>query len=404
MDDLSSDLASLKIDRGPVREQRSGLRRLAVWLLALLLLVGLLVWAYPRMEAQLFKREVKTSTIVEVSPSLAVTNLTATGYVIAERRSKVGANVAGRIARLHVREGSRVKQGDLLIELDADDQKGNVAAAQARMAAAEAKVPAARARLAELKMQLDRQRGLLMMKAAARSVVEDLESRVATAAAEIEGAQAEVRSAAAQVALAKVALGRMTIIAPIDGTVLDKPLDIGEAVEPAEPLLELADLGSLVIEIDVPEARLSLVKVDDPTEVVLDAFAGKRFAGRVREIGMRVNRAKATVPVKVALSGDATGVLPDMSARVSFLSEPLDSARAAEAAKLVVPAAAVAERDGRSVVFAIADSTARQREVELGPKSGDGIELLRGPAAGTRVVINPDADLADGQRVKERTQ
>jgi RND family efflux transporter MFP subunit len=405
VDDLSSDLASLKIDREPAPRGNSAWPRIFGWLVALLLLAGGAVWLYPRIEAQFFKTEIKTGSIVDVSPSLSVTSLTATGYVIAERRSKVGANISGRIAKVNVREGALVKQGDLLVVLDAADQQSNVAAAQARVLAADAKVLSARASLRELQVQLDRQKVLLTQNAAARSSVDDLNARIATAQAAIEAAVAESRASQAQVQIARVTLGRMTVNAPIDGTVLDKPKEVGETVDAQTSLLELADLASLVVEVDVPESRLSLVKVGGPTEISLDAFAGKRFRGKVRELGKRVNRSKATLTVKVEFSDDDTGVLPDMSARVSFLTEALDPQALAAASKVVVPAAAVVSRDGKQGVFVVQEGVARFEPVTLGPKHGtDGFELVQGPPSATRVVLSPDPVLGNGQRVKERKE
>lgn len=404
MDELSSDLASLKIDRTPRRESSGGLGRIVVWLIALLALIGLAVWLYPRLEAQFFKTEVRTSTILEVSPSLAVTSLTATGYVIAERRSKVGANVPGRIGKLYVREGSQVKQGDTLVELDAVDQKSNVVAAHARVLAAQAKEASARASLHELRVQLDRQQLLLGQNAAARSIIDDLEARIGTGEAAIAAAIAETRASQAQVDVARTTLGRMTVLSPINGTVLDKPREVGETVDMQAPLMELADMQSLVVEIDVPEARLSLIKVGGPCEISLDAFGGQRFGGKVREIGKRVNRSKATLPVKVEFTeaAEASSVLPDMSARVSFLTEKLDEKSLAAQSKLVVPAKAVSTRDGKTFVFVVEGGVVQLEPVTLGAKSGDGFELTEGPAAGTKVVLEPDAVLQTGQRVKER--
>lgn len=403
MDDLSSDLASLKIDRTTQGSGSRLLPRVAALLLALLVLAALAVWFYPYIEAQLFKTQVKTSPILEVSPSLSVTSLTATGYVQAERRSKVGAHVPGRIAKLEVREGSQVQPGDLLVELDSSDQESNVAAAKARAASAAGRVMTERAGLRELEVQLQRQEQLLALNAAARSVVEDLRARVETKRAAIASALAEQRAAEAQVELARVALEHMRVVAPIAGTVVSKPLDLGEAVNTENPLLELADLDSIVVEVDVPEARLSLVELGGPAEIVLDAFPNQRFAGKVRELGKRVNRAKATVPVKVAFAEEHEGVLPDMSARVSFLTEPLDSDMLAQRTKVVVPAQAVVARGDERFVFVVDDGVVQERPVELGPKSDGGFELRSGPQVGARVVVNPASTLRSGQRVKERS-
>lgn len=403
MDQLSSDLASLKIDRSPPQE-RSSVARYLLWLVALGALAAAGAWAYPYAEAEIFKTTVKTSTIVDVSPSLALTSLTATGYIVAELRSKVGSNFPGRIAKLHVKEGSVVKEGDLLVELDSADHRGNVAASQARVAAAEARVASINASLSELMTQAKRQRGLLEQGAAARSVVEDLEGKIATSRAEVAAAQAEVKSAQAQLALSKVNLGRTIITAPIAGTVVTKPLEVGETIEMLTPILELSDMRSLVVEIDVPETRLSLVKLGGHAEISLDAFPGQRFRGRVREVGKRVNRSKATVPVKVEFVEPNEEALPDMSARVSFLTEALDQKVLTAPSKRVVPEKALTKREGVDVVFVVVDGKVKKERVTLGPKTDDGYELMEGPDAGSKVVLNPPATLAHGQKIKEGSE
>jgi HlyD family secretion protein len=403
VDQLSSDLASLKIDRTPAREG-GGVLKYLVWVGLLAALAAGGMWVYPHVEAEVFKTTVKTATVLDVSPSLAATSLTATGYVVALRRSKVGSNLPGRVAKMHVKEGSVVKQGQLLAELDADDQRGNVAAAQARVAAAEAKVASSKASMTELVVQEKRQRALVDAKGVARSVIEDLEARIETSKAEIAAAQAEVKAAQAQLALSRVNLGRMTINAPIDGTVVDKPLEVGETIEMLTPILELIDMSSLVVEIDVPEGRLGLVKVGGPAEISLDAFPGKRVSGRVRELGKRVNRSKATVPVKVEFLDADTEVLPDMSARVSFLTEALDQKALAGPSKRVMPEKAVTKRGGRDVVFVVEEGKVKQMAVTLGPKTDDGYELMEGPEPGSKVVLAPPETLASGQRIKEGSE
>ena len=102
---------------------------------------------------------------------------------------------------------------------------------------------------------------------------------------------------------------------------------VGETVGPqltgVANVAEIADFSSIVVETDVPEARLGLVAVGAPAEIVLDAYPTRRYRGTTVDIGKRVNRAKATVVVKVRFKDTLDGVLPDMSARVSFLREEL---------------------------------------------------------------------------------
>jgi multidrug efflux pump subunit AcrA (membrane-fusion protein) len=136
---------------------------------------------------------------------------------------------------------------------------------------------------------------------------------------------------------------------------------------------------------------------------VLDAYPTKRYRGKAVEITPRVNRTKATVTVKVAFVDDRDSVLPDMAARVSFLSEELDKEALEAPPKTIVPASAVSDQGGAKVVFRVDDGKARLVPVTLGPPFGSGFELLRGPAAGTRVVKGPPPELRDGQGIKEKT-
>jgi HlyD family secretion protein len=92
-----------------------------------------------------------------------------------------------------------------------------------------------------------------------------------------------------------------------------------------------------------------------------------------------------------------------MSARVSFLSKPVEAAQLQEKPKTVVPADALTERDGARVVFVLDGDNVRMKTVTLGPAFGDGFELVAGPEPGTKVIKSPPSTLSDGQKVKERT-
>jgi multidrug efflux pump subunit AcrA (membrane-fusion protein) len=167
--------------------------------------------------------------------------------------------------------------------------------------------------------------------------------------------------------------------------------------------VEIADFSSMMVECDVPEQRLSQVKIGGPAEIVLDAYPSKRYRGKAVEITPRVNRTKATVTVKVAFVDDRENVLPDMAARVSFLSSELDKEALKAPPKTIIPASAITDRAGAKAVFRVDEGKVRLVPVELGPAFGSGFELVRGPGAGTRVVKNPDAELRDGQAIKEKT-
>jgi HlyD family secretion protein len=406
MDQLSNDLASLRIQREGPPGRSPLLRTLAAFAIAGAVLVGGYLFGAPYLEAKVFRPTVEVSEIVLVSPAHSQIDLTSTGYVIALRKSKVAAKVPGRIARLLVREGDDVKAGQLIAELEDSEQISLIRSAKTKVLAAKARRELARANLAEMKLQADRQKALAEKNAAPRATADDLSMRVASLMESLRAADAEVASLEAEVESLTVTQQQLKVTSPLSGRVVEKISDAGELVGlgQAQAIVEIADFDTLVVETDVPEARLHHVKVGGPCEIVLDAYPGKRYRCQTSEIVPRVNRAKATVPVRVRFADDREGVLPDMAARVSFLQKALDAEAMKEPSHLVVPANAVAERSGAKVVFVLDGDQVRMTPISIGREFGSGFELDRGPPQGTKVVKNPPTTLEDGQRIKERNQ
>jgi len=405
-DKLSEDLLSLKIDRDATATQPR--RNWFPFIVVLLLLGGgaaAVYILYPKIESSLFRTQVAYTDILLMSPAQASVELTANGYVVPESVSRVGVQIQGRVARVLVKEGDLVKKGQLLMELDNSIQRSAIAEARARLFSAKARAQNARANLAEIKQQAERQRKLATSGAAPLASATDLEARVSTLQESISVADAEVLAEQAGLEALNVNLQLTKVYAPMNGTVIAKPREVGEMVTSMVDnvaLLEIADLTSLVVEADVPEARLSIIKPKGPCEIVLDAYPGERLRGEMLEVRPKINRAKATVPVKVRFVDLNERVLPEMAARVSFLSKALDESSLKERPKIVVPASAVAERNGRKVVFVVQSNKVKAVPIELGPAFANGFEVKQGPTPGTRLVDRPAAQLTDGQSVKEQ--
>ena len=411
-DQLSSDLASLRIDRdAPQRGSLSGpsraspLRRFGVPIVVVLA-IGVVGWlGWEKLHGQVFKQEVKTTEIAMLSPSQAEVQVTATGYVIPQRTSKVGSKIPGRISQIFINEGDTVKEGQVICNLDDADQRSAMAAAGSRVGVAQARVSTARANLAEVTQQVERERNLVASGAVGKSNLDNLEAREKALKEAVRAAEAEVGASQADVGTFGVGMKERVITTPIGGRVVGKPATIGEYVggfgNPT-PIAEVVDFSSMLVETDVPEARLHFVKIGGPTEIVLDAYPNKRYRGVAIQLGDKVNRSKATIVVKVKFIDDIAGVLPEMSARVSFLSKAIADEAVNEKAKKVVSADAVVDRDGRKVIFTIDSGKLRAFPVKVGGAVGaGGLELLDGPPPGTKLVAKPTSLTFDGQRIKE---
>lgn len=405
-DPLSTDLASLKIDRSSNVRKRPSL-----WWLVAVGAIAASVFGYsPAVEllrTQVLKPEVTVTEVMSISAAQAEIELTSTGYVVPQVVTKVGVKLPGRVAAVRVRQGQVVEQGALLLELEKADHEASVRASQASVGTAQAQVHATRAQLAEVRLQAERRRALATQGVIPVAQAEDLEARVKSLSETVKAAQAGVAAARAQVAAQRVTLGYMSLTTPISGTVVSKPPEVGEVLNfelgtGASHLIEIADFSSMMVEIDVPESRLGRVRVGAPCEIVLDAFPNRRFRGVAETILPEVNRAKATVGVKVKFVDPMEGVLPQMAARVSFLGKELDRDKLDAPPKIVLPSSAVVERNGGQFVFVLDGDRVKMRAVELGPSLGSGFELISGPAPGTQVVSDPPNNLQDGQRIKEK--
>jgi HlyD family secretion protein len=403
-DQLSSDLASLRINRDAPAPP--SLARRAVVPVIVVAILGAAGWfGWQKLEGQIMKQEVKTTEVALISPSQAEVTVTATGYVIPQRTSKVGSKLPGRLAKVMVSEGDTVKEGQVIAQLEDEDQRSQIVAASSKVGVASARVATARANLAEITQQVERERALVASGTVGKANLDNLVAREAALRETVKAAEAEAHSAQADVGTFGVGLKDRIIIAPIGGRIVTKPATVGEfvgGIGNVGLIAEIVDFDSMVVETDVPETRLHMIKIGGPAEIVLDAYPNRRYRGVASELGLRVNRAKATVVVKVKFTDPAENVLPEMSARVSFLSKAITDAALKEAPKRVVATDAVVDRGGQKVVFAVESGKLHAFPVKVGgPVGGSAVELVDGPAPGTKVVAKPTADTVEGQRIKE---
>lgn len=347
---------------------------------------------------------VETSTVSQAYPSQAHTLLNATGYVVAQRKAAVASKATGRLEWLNVREGSVVKAGEVVARLESNDVTAQMQQAEANVRVARANLEQGEAELKEAERAMARSRDLLEKKFVSAAAHDTVVARHEKARAALSGYKASIAVAEANLRVARVAVEQTLIRAPFDGVVLTKNANVGDVITPFSSALgsqaavvTMADMSTLEVEADVSEANLAKVKVGQPCEIQLDALPDQRFRGVVQRTVPTVDRAKATVMVKVRFAEPDTRVLPEMSAKVAFLEKEL--AAEERTARTVAQPAAVVERDGGSVVFVIRDGKAAQVAVKTGMKIGDLVEIAGKLAAGDKLVLRPPAGLRDGAPV-----
>jgi HlyD family secretion protein len=379
------DLEKLAIERRPKTNRRRNPWPLRLTLFAL---VGLSVWLFggPVMEfVDRVRLPVVRTFVVSEAPAAAAAQIRGTaanGYVVAARRAALSSDVPGRIIELNVREGSVVKQGDVVARLFADEfaaawrrseadaqaaenvvQRAeaqhkvvvaDVVQAEQSFMAAEAQREEARAqvsfaiaefdRIAELHRQgiegqnaVDRTRSArdaaqarldaeTQAAKASAAATDAARQRLAVAAADVDVARAQWAAAKAQAEQARATLDKTDVRAPFDGIVVLKDAEVGEVVSPnvqggstaRGAVCTMVDFDSLEVQANVPETTLSSVQLGAPADVFLDAFPDDRIPGRVDRIWPTADRQKATVEVRVELLERSERLRPEMGVRVVF--------------------------------------------------------------------------------------
>ena len=415
---LAEDLASLRIERVPLKSvpaTRSAARRPSRWRMRVwpALLAVAVVLAALSLGQRLQVTDVELGSVTRQAAGAGDVVLVATGYVHALRSASLSAPVNARLVSLAVEEGAHVAAGQLLAELDPADAQAANARLRAEESEAAAKVAAAQLAVADAERKRSRQAALARGQATSLAEHADAEAALAAARQQLVVAQAERRVVSARRRAGAVDLEHTRLRAPFAGTVLRRLAEVGETVGPlsngsgsGSAVLTLASLDALEVQADVAEAQMQRLRVGMAAEIGLDAFDGRRFAGRVTAIRRTLDRSKAAVTVRIAFVDKSADVLPDMAAKVSFLARPLDVAPAHAAPRLVVPADAVVNRDGHAIVWLASDGVARAAAVTTSGAAGAGLVALAdgAPAAGSRVVRHPPAGLHDGSRVHERAR
>ncbi|MBU1229620.1 MAG: efflux RND transporter periplasmic adaptor subunit [Proteobacteria bacterium] len=348
--------------------------------------------------------EVDTSAVSQIYPSQGLTLLNSSGYVTAQRKASVASRTTARLVWLGVEEGSRLRKDEVIARLEQDDVLAARDRAGATFKANQADIERVQSELTDAAQNLERMKLLLADKSIAQADYDAAEARFKKAQAGVSVARWTAGSSGAALRESTAALGYTLLRAPFDGVVLTKNADVGDIVTPLgaaanakSSVVTIADLGSLLVETDVSESNVSKVKAGAACEIMLDALPGERFPGLVHMIVPTADRTKGSVLVKVKFRALDPRILPEMSAKVAFLSRELSESE--RVARLGVPAAAVVEQGGRKVVFQVADGVASAVPVETGARIGDFLELASGPKAGARVVMSPPAGLKSGARV-----
>ena len=377
--------------------------------------------------------DVKTTTVNRQELAITVT-ATSTGTIKSETEVKITAQRIGKITKLFVEEGSIVKPGSMIAELDPEEAHLSLQAARASLEKAQSRLKELRNSHDSLKVEIEtniekakavlkeaevrfkrfndlKEKGYMaqmdvdsvqkeyeVAKASLESAIA-AKNRVTAQTEEIKAQEAAVREAESSLSLAKLNYDYSFIKSPISGVVTSRPVKVGETTAKGALVVHVVSMDDLYIEAFIDEADVAKVKLRQQANITMDAYQGNVFKGEIYRISPVVLGGKQetrTFEVRTRLKEKQIIIKPGMSADVEIIVDNIKNA-------LVVPSHAVMEKNGKKFVFIRKGSTAKLVPVETGQFNWNFTEITLGVKEGDTVIINPDAQgLADGRRVREK--
>jgi RND family efflux transporter MFP subunit len=397
-------LDDLRIERNGKTGSPGRTAPIAIAIILLVLAAAAVWWAL-----QPKPPEVVTTVAREVAsgPGMQRTVLNASGYVIARREATVSSKITGKVVEVHIEEGVKVIEGQLLARLDDANARASLQLAHAQLDTARIALDEARVRLREAEQDWQRQQQLGTSGTTTQAELDRAEAAFLAARARLARLETEVTVADRTVAIWRQQLEDTVIRAPFAGVVTSKNAQPGEMISPMSAggftrtgICTIVDMDSLEIEIDVNESYINRVSAGQPVEATLDAYADWKIPCKVIAIIPTADRQKSTVRVRVGFDQLDPRILPEMSVKVAFRDSGTTAAAASRT--VIVPSSAIRNQEGRDVVFVVANGRAGRRAVTVMTTRAGETELSAGVSAGERIAVEAPAGLTDGAAVKER--
>lgn len=313
------------------------------------------------------------------------------GTVRAGTSAVVSARIAGSISVLKVREGDRVRKGQLMAQLEAQENQANAAVAAAGIEDARRAVDEAESRKKLADITFDRYSKLLSNQVISRQEFDAKQTEKELAAQALARADSRLKQAEESSRAASTMSDYTRITAPISGIITSRQVDRGATVFPAQPLMTIEDEGSYLLELAVPESLGARVKPGSAVQVALDAF-GRSFTARIGEIVPTADPVSRTFTAKITLAQKS--LKSGMFGRGTINLGTTISC-------ITLPKKAILERGAMTTIWVLdKGNIARMRIVKVGRVIGDRVEILSGLSEGEQVLVSGMEKVTEGNMVE----
>lgn len=358
-------------------------------------------------------QEVEVATALAPNSGPASALLNASGYVTPRNRASVAAKITGKVVTVYVDEGTVVKEGQILAQLDDSDYRVSLASTTAERNATVAAIPDLEVQLGNAERELVRTKQLMEAGVQTPQALDTAQTLVNRLKAQITSAKTQVQAADAKIAIDKQNIDNCQIRSPFDGIVVSKDAQPGEMISPISAgggftrtgIATVVDMKSLEIEVDVNENYIARVKPGQRVSATLDAYPDRPLPSTVRRVIPTADRQKGTVKVRITFDKLDSSILPDMGVKVAFLAdEPVQkkSAAGAPAPIALIPQEAIHASGQQKIVFIYHDGALERRAIGTGATRGANVEVMVGVAPGDLVVVKGPDDMQDGLKVTRK--
>lgn len=318
--------------------------------------------------------------------------ITVVGNLIGDATVAVVPRAAGRLQAVYVKLGDRVAAGQRIAQIENQEIREQVKQAEAALDVGDATIRQRDADLMLARTNVERSRNLFERQLLPKQTLDDNEARFQSAIAQVDLARAQRTQAKARLDELRVNLGNTEVVAPAEGFIARRDMDIGGYASPNAPIVELVSISRVRLTANVVEKDLRQLQAGDPTRVEVDAYPNETFAGRIARISPVLDPATRTATIEVEIPNGDFRLKPGMYARVGITTANRQDG-------LVVPANAVVDLGGRRGVFIPQNDVAIFKTVRVGIEQPDVTEVLSGVQEGDRVITTGAASLRDGDRI-----
>ena len=412
MDDKVSLLNQLRIDRRePVRVARPRWVWWSAGGVVVLLVIGV-AWVLLAAPSGIPVHAAVARAAASEGSNAGASLLDASGYVVARRQATVSGKITDKVVEVLIEEGQHVEKDEIIARLDNTNTSAAQEQAKAQVLQAEANLALAKTAFADAEPIYRRNKKLVAEGWISVDAFDNSQAAYDQARNNLTVAERVLSVAQRGLTVAERNDDDTIIRAPFTGIVTVKAAQPGEIVSPLSTggftrtgIGTIVDMDSLEVEVDVSENFINRVHAGQQATVKLNAYPDWQIPAYVIAIIPTADRSKATVKVRVGFKAKDARLVPEMGARVSFLSdaEPSTSGKPAQPG-VVVPPEAVQANGDTGIVYIIHDQTVERRAVRLGARGTDGQTIVAGLGVGSQVAVGDLSKLSDGARIKIEQQ